>query len=69
MYEIMNSRKDQEIAYTTNECYQLQTCQRKNTATSVEVEHSMKGDSQKGMKRCLIALVYHLHVQCTKKQQ
>ena len=58
LYEIMNSRKDQEIAYTSNECYQLQTYQRKNTATSGEVDHSMKGDSQKGMKRCLIALVF-----------
>ena len=66
MYEIMNSGKDQEVApvsdesynYTSNECYQLQTCQQKNTATSGEVDHSMKSDSQKGMKRCLIALVF-----------
>ena len=67
MYEIMNPGKDQELApasdeshtYTSNECYQLQTRQQKNTATDGEVEHSnMKGDSQKGMKRCLIALVF-----------
>ena len=66
MYEIMNPGKDQELApvsdesykYTANECYQLQTCQQKNTATSGEVEHSMNGDSQEGMKRCLIALVF-----------
>ena len=66
MYEIMNPGKDQELApvsdesynYTSNECYQLQTCQQKNTATSGEVELSLKGDSQKGMKRCLIALVF-----------
>ena len=66
MYEIIDPGKDQEIApasdeshtYTSNECYQLQTRQQKNTATSGEVEHSMKGDSQKGMKRCLIALVF-----------
>ena len=88
MYEIMNPGKDQELTpvsgegytYTMNDCYQLQTCQQKNTATGADnggsksvggggVEHGMKGDSQKGMKRCLIALVYHLHVQCTKKQQ
>ena len=80
MYEkVMNSGNDQELApvsdesyiYTSNVCYQLQTCQQKNTATDAdddgnsksvgggEVEHSnMKGDSQKGMKRCLIALVF-----------
>ena len=66
MYEVMNPGKDQEcipvsdksLTYTVNECYQLQTCQQKNTATSGEVEHSMKGDSQKGIKRCLIALVF-----------
>ena len=77
MYEVMNSGKDQELApvsdesytYTANECYQLQPCQQKNTATGADdggsrsvggggVEHSMKGDSQKGMKRCLIALVF-----------
>ena len=58
MYETLNPEEDQEIAYTSNECYQLQTCQQKNTATSGEVELSLKGDSQKGMKRCLIALVF-----------
>ena len=78
MYEIMNPGKDQELApvsdesykYSMNDCYQLQPCQQKNTATGAddggsksvgggEVEHSnMKGDSQKGIKRCLIALVF-----------
>ena len=66
MYEQMNPGQDQEcipvsdesFTYTANQSYQLQTCQQKNTATCGEVEHSMKGDSQKGMKRCLIALVF-----------
>ena len=61
MYETLNPEEDQEIRYTwfsVRLSYQLQTCQQKNTATSGEVEHSMKGDSQKGMKRCLIALVF-----------
>ena len=67
MYELMNPEQDQELApvsdesftYTANESYQLQTCQQKNTATRGSVEHSnMKGDSQKGMKRCLIALIF-----------
>ena len=75
MYEIMNSGQDQEVepvpgesyTYTSNDCYQLQTCQQTNATTGAddggsvgggEVEHSMKGDSQKGMKRCLIALVF-----------
>ena len=58
------------FTYNVNECYQLQTCQQRNTATGAddggsrsvgggEVEHSnIIGDSQKGMKRCLIALVF-----------
>ena len=59
----------ESYTYTVNDSYRLQTCQQKNTATGAddggsksvgggEVEHSMKGDSQKGMKRCLIALVF-----------
>ena len=66
MYEIMNPGKDRELApvsdkihtYTSNECYQLQTCQQKNSTTGGEVEHFMKGDPQKGMKRCLIAMAF-----------
>ena len=67
-YEIMSSFAGAEVeyqesaannfTYNMNACYQLQTCQQRNTATGGEVEHSMKGDSQKGMKRCLIALVF-----------
>ena len=60
---------DESYKYNVNECYQLQTCQQTNATTGAddggsrsvgggEVEHSMKGDSQKGMKRCLIALVF-----------
>ena len=62
---------DESYIYTSNVCYRLQTCQQKNTATGAddggyrsvgggaEVEHGMtEGDSQKGMKRCLIALVF-----------
>ena len=82
-YEIMSLSPEAEVeyqesaannfTYTANDCYQLQTCQQKNTTTGAddggsrsvgsgtgaEVEHSnMKGDSQKGMKICLIALVF-----------
>ena len=60
---------DESYTYNVNECYQVQTCQQTNATTGAddggsrsvgggEVEHSMKGDSQKGMKRCLIALVF-----------
>ena len=80
LYEIMSLSPEAEVehqesaannfTYTSNECYQLQTCQQKNTATGADdggsksvggggVEHSnMKGDSQKGVKICLIALVF-----------
>ena len=73
-YEIMSLSPGAEVEYqesaANNFTYKLQTCQQKNTATGAddggsrsvgggEVEHTnMKGNSQKGMKRCLIALVF-----------
>ena len=50
MHEIMNPGKDRELSpvsdknhtYTSNECYQLQTCQQKNTATIIIIRNKYK---------------------------